>query len=75
MMDMMTRKRATLHRMVTAEHVCPFGVKALDLLKRQGYEVDDIWLRTRPEIDAFKAEHGVKTTPQTFIAAGPHRRL
>src|SRR3546814_3468983 len=25
------------------------------------------WLTTRAETDAFKAEHGVKTTPQTFI--------
>src|SRR3546814_7498306 len=28
---------------------------------------DDRWLTTREETDAFKAEHGVKTTPQTFI--------
>lgn len=61
-------KEATLHRMVMPEHVCPFGVKALDLLRRQGYRVDDRWLKTREETDAFKAEHGVKTTPQTFIA-------
>lgn len=29
--------------------------------------MDDRWLTTREETDAFKAEHGVKTTPQTFI--------
>ena len=33
-----------------------------------GFEVDDHWLRTREETDAFKAEQQVKTTPQTFIA-------
>ena len=60
-------KRATLYRMVMPEHVCPFGLKALHLLRSQGYEVDDYWLETRAQTDAFKAEHGVKTTPQTFV--------
>ena len=61
------RKHATLHRMVMPAHTCPYGLKALDLLRRRGYEVDDHWLTTREETDAFKAEHGVKTTPQVFI--------
>ena len=60
-------KRATLYRMVMPSHVCPFGLKALHLLHSQGYEVDDHWLETRAQTDAFKAEHGVKTTPQTFV--------
>ena len=60
-------KRATLHRMVMANHVCPFGLKAKHLLEMQGYTVDDRWLTTRAETDAFKAEHDVRTTPQTFI--------
>lgn len=60
-------KKATIYRMVMPTHTCPYGVKAKDLLRRQGYEVEDHWLRTREETDAFKAEHGVKTTPQTFI--------
>ncbi|MDR6788321.1 glutaredoxin [Sphingomonas sp. BE138] len=63
----MTEKRATLYRMVMPSHTCPYGLKAKDLLERRGYTVDDHWLRTRAETDAFKAEHGVKTTPQTFI--------
>jgi glutaredoxin len=53
--------------MVMPTHTCPYGLKAKDLLRRQGYEVDDRPLRTREETDAFKAEHGVKTTPQVFI--------
>jgi glutaredoxin len=61
------KKRATLFRMVTPEHVCPFGLKARDLLRRRGYLVEDNWLTTRAETDAFKTEHGVKTTPQAFI--------
>ena len=60
-------KRATLYRMVMPAHVCPYGLKALHLLRSQGYTVDDRHLETRAETDAFKAEHGVKTTPQTFI--------
>lgn len=60
-------RRATLYRMVLDKHVCPYGLKAKDLLQRQGYTVDDRWLTTREETDAFKAENGVKTTPQTFI--------
>jgi len=60
-------KTASLYRMVMPSHVCPFGLKAKALLERQGYTVDDHWLKTRAETDAFKAEHDVKTTPQTFI--------
>jgi glutaredoxin len=60
-------KTARLHRMVMPGHTCPYGLKALDLLKRNGFVVDDQWLTTREETDAFKAEHGVKTTPQVFI--------
>jgi hypothetical protein len=36
-------------------------------LKSRGFAVDDHWLKTREETDAFKAEHDVGTTPQTFI--------
>ena len=60
-------KRAIVYRMVTPEHVCPFGLKTVDLLERQGYAVDDNLLESRAAQDAFKAEHGVETTPQTFI--------
>jgi glutaredoxin len=54
--------------MVMPDHVCPYGLKALDLLKRQEFAVEDHHLTTRQETDAFRAKHGVKTTPQTFIA-------
>jgi glutaredoxin len=60
--------KATIHRMVMDKHTCPWGLRALHLLKSRGYEVDDRWLTTREETDRFKAEHGVKTTPQVFIA-------
>ena len=64
---MKNAKHATLYRMVMPEHVCPYGLKSKWLLESHGYQVDDHWLRTREETDAFKAEHNVATTPQTFI--------
>ena len=58
---------ARVYRMKTAEHLCPFGLKTVDLLKRKGYQVDDHPLTSRDEIEAFKAQQGVDTTPQTYI--------
>ena len=60
-------KRADLHRMVMETHTCPYGLKAKHLLKSAGYKVEDHLLTTRDQTDAFKVEHGVATTPQTFI--------
>jgi glutaredoxin len=53
--------------MVMDKHVCPYGLKARHLLRRHGFIVEDRWLTSREQVDAFKAEHGVSTTPQTFI--------
>lgn len=58
---------AKLYRMVTPDHICPFGLKSKALLKRRGFKVEDHHLESRAETDAFKAAHGVETTPQTFI--------
>lgn len=60
-------KKAVLHRMVMPDHTCPYGLKAKDLLQRSGFEVEDHHLTTREQTDAFKAQHGVQTTPQVFI--------
>jgi len=62
-----TTRTATLYRMVMKDHLCPYGLKSKDLLERHGYTVDDNWLETKAETESFKAEHGVGTTPQTFI--------
>ena len=64
---MSAARQATLYRMVTDQHVCPFGLKSRDLLQRRGFAVNDNLLRSRAEQDAFKAAHQVATTPQTFI--------
>jgi len=60
-------RMATLYRMVLPEHTCPFGVRAKQMLEGAGFTVDDRLLRTREEVDAFKAEQEVATTPQIFI--------
>lgn len=64
---MATKPKAVLYRMVMPEHICPYGLKSLHLLRSKGYDVDDRWLKTRAETDAFKTQWDVKTTPQTFI--------
>ena len=66
-MTQMAARKAVLYRMVMPQHTCPYGLKAKDLLERQGFEVEDHLLTTREETDRFKAEHQVKSTPQTFI--------
>lgn len=53
--------------MVMEDHLCPYGLKSKDMLEREGYAVEDHWLTSRQETDAFKEKHGVDTTPQTFI--------
>jgi glutaredoxin len=71
MQDKLSRdgsRKAMLYRMVMPSHICPYGLKSKDLLEREGYDIEDHYLRTREETDAFKEKHGVDTTPQTFIA-------
>lgn len=56
-----------LYRMILPDHTCPFGVRATQLLEAAGIDFDDRILASREEVDAFKAEHGVATTPQCFV--------
>ncbi|MBN2973030.1 glutaredoxin 3 [Roseomonas aeriglobus] len=58
---------ATLYRMVLPDHTCPFGVRAKQMLEDAGFTVDDKILRSRDEVEAFKQDQGVATTPQVFI--------
>ncbi len=53
--------------MALPDHTCPYGVAARDMLIEAGYSVEDIVLKTREAVDAYKAEQGVETTPQAFI--------
>ncbi|MEO5972671.1 MAG: glutaredoxin domain-containing protein [Sphingomicrobium sp.] len=61
-------RTATLYRMVLPDHECPFGVRAKEMLEQSDYALDEHILSARDDIEAFKAEHGVATTPQVFIA-------
>lgn len=60
-------KIAEIHRLATPEHLCPYGLKARDLLRRHGFQVLDHPFETREQAEQFKREHSVKTTPQIFI--------
>ncbi len=60
-------KVATLHRMAIGNGFCPHGLKAKALLERQGFTVIDQTLTSRAQVEAFKTEHKVTTTPQVFI--------
>jgi len=53
--------------MVTAEHLCPWGIKAKDLLKLHSFEVDDHHLETMEADKQFKEAHEVDETPQIYI--------
>lgn len=62
-----TEKSAVIYRMVMPDHLCPYGLKTLDLLKRNGFSVEDHHLETRQETDDFQEKHGVDSTPQVWI--------
>ena len=61
------RKMAQLYRLVTKDHLCPFGIKAKYLLEKEGYEVEDNHLTSKAEADQIKKKFEVKTTPQVLI--------
>ena len=56
-------RTATLTRMVLPDHECPFGVRAKAMLEQAGFTVDEHILDNRADVEAFKAERGVTTTP------------
>jgi glutaredoxin len=64
---MSSEKTADIYRMVMEDHVCPYGLKAKDLLERKGIRVNDHRLKTREATDEFQRKHDVGTTPQVFI--------
>lgn len=63
----MNASTVTLYRMSMPEHECPWGLRAVKLLTEKGISFRDIKLRTRQEVDEFKAKYGVATTPQIFF--------
>ena len=65
---MAEQRIATLVRMVLPDHICPWGVRAKELLEAHGFAIEERLLTSREEVDAYKAEQDVATTPQIFIA-------
>lgn len=68
MMDAQLPRTALLVRMALPGHVCPWGLRARHLLASNGFSFEERLLTSREEVEAFKATHGVKTTPQVWIA-------
>ena len=63
----MSERKATLYRMKLPDHECPFGLLAKRMLDDAGFKVDEHVLSSRDEVDAFKEEQQVATTPIIFI--------
>ena len=57
-----------LYRMDLPDHACPWGHKAIRLLQEQGIPFTDHRLTTQVQVQAFKDQHRVATTPQIFSA-------
>ena len=55
-----------IYRMSTPEHECPWGVKAVELMKSNNIDFDDHLLTSQDDVNAFKERNGVLTTPQIF---------
>lgn len=60
-------KQATITRMVTPDHLCPWGIKALDILRRKGFRIDDQHLESQEANERYKEENGYDETPQVWI--------
>ncbi|EKV03138.1 glutaredoxin-like protein [Leptolyngbya sp. PCC 7375] len=56
-----------LYRMVTPDHQCPWGQRAIALLQQKRIEFEDIHLTSSDAVANFKAEHQVPTPPQIFF--------
>lgn len=61
------KQKADIYRMVTPDHLCPWGIKALDILRRKGFQVQDHHLVSSDANRNYKETHNVTETPQIFI--------
>lgn len=59
--------KAVLHRMDLPNYTCGYGIAARDLLRSNGFEIEEHILRSRRATDAFKDKHNITTTPLVFI--------
>jgi glutaredoxin/uncharacterized membrane protein YphA (DoxX/SURF4 family) len=63
----MKKQKAKIVRMVTPDHLCPWGIKAKDLLERNGFEIEDKHLDSMDANKAFKDKNDYDETPQIWI--------
>ena len=63
----MSQRDVVLYRMKLPDHECPYGLLAKRMLEDAAIPFDDRLLTSRDEVEQFKSEHGVATTPQVFI--------
>ena len=59
--------KAVLYRMDLPNYTCGYGTAARDLLRGNGFDIEEHVLRTRRETDALKDKHNVSTTPLIWI--------
>ena len=67
----MSKRIAVLYRMKLPDHECPFGLLARRMLQDAGFDIDEHLLTSRDEVEAFKSEQQVATTP--IIVIGDER--
>jgi glutaredoxin len=60
-------QRAILYRMKLPDHECPYGLLAKRMLDDAGFDTEEHLLTSREQVEEFKAEQGVPTTPIIFI--------
>ena len=63
----MSQRNVVLYRMKLPDHECPYGLLAKRMLEDAGIEFDDRLLTSRDEVEEFKSEQQVDTTPQVFF--------
>ena len=63
----MSQRSATLYRMKLPTHECPYGLLAIRMLEDAGFAIDEHLLTDRDQVETFKVDHSVETTPQIFI--------
>lgn len=63
----MSQRKAVLYRMKLPDHECPYGLLAKRMLEDAGIPFDDRLLTSRDDVEQFKSDQGVETTPQIFI--------
>jgi hypothetical protein len=56
-----------LYRMDFPDHACHWGLKAIRLLQEKHIPFEDPLLRSQAEVDDFKVEHRVGTTPSCSL--------